>query len=486
MGDEPVKSRPAQQTVGRTLILKAETRDNPYFRIQIVCIKFFSLEHYKQLVNVQALGVGTVEDEHHPQVVSRAGKYESLLFVIFLFYGTGVNSYNTTDLSLVFMSVLGLFYLVVVKKEAIDPIFWKVMAYWLVVNFFAWAFLGIENYKTATLIGSIFKLTIGYVFIKIFQERFILWFEKAVFILGLISLPWYMVQLYNPSILQSLPFNFVAPERLWANDWNGIIFNYQPVHVNQNSGFAGEPGTFGYYIGFAMICNLFLNRGKITRRFLVFLVVGLTTLSTNFYLTVMLFGCLYLLNSQGLLKYFAIILAFPLVYVIFQLPFLGEKIDEMIGITETFTEKSMIKWTRVNRFSYFLSQLGAIINYPFGYGINENAFLVKNLYGQVIEGTNGISRIGVRFGVFGFFYFFVVFFRFFKRFTIGFKGAFVLFLIVTMYLGANPMERDYFITAFFWMYFFVSEDQLKALQESYARQKQQGESQHETPALQPG
>lgn len=410
-------------------------------------------------------------------------RWEQFIFIVFLFYGTGINSYNTTDASLVVMAGFGFFYLLAVKKETIDPIFWKVLAYWLLVNFFSWAFLGSIGFKITTLMGSIFKLAIGYVFIKIFKEKFLLWFEKAVMILGVISLPFFLLQLKDPAIITSLPFNFVAPERLLNGDWNGVIFNYQPLHYNQNSGFAGEPGTFGYYIGFAMVCNLYLNAGKITKRFIYFALIGLTTLSTNFYLSLMLFTSFYLFNSKGVLKYIAVVLAVPVVYVIFQLPFLGEKIDEMIGITNTFTEKQIIKWTRMNRFSYFLSQLGAIINFPLGYGINENALLVRNLYGQVIEGTNGISRVGVRFGIFGFIYFFIIFYRFFDRMAINFKGAFILFIIVTMYLGANPMERDYFISAFFWMYFFVSKEQLQAFQQNYLQRKKKAAAEN-VPQLQ--
>jgi hypothetical protein len=436
---------------------------------------------------VHTLRVDATGEISSNEVLSKAGKYEHLLFIVFLFYGTGINSYNTGDVSLVVMSTIGLGYFFFVKKEKIDSIFWKIMAYWLVVNFFAWAFLGGIDFKISSLLGSIFKMIIGYVYIKIFRERFILWFEQAVFVLLIVSLPLYFIQMANPTLLPRIPFNFVAPERVLLGDWNGIIFNYAPVHVHQNSGFAGEPGTFGYYVGFASIFNLFLNKGKFTKRFFLFLGMGLTTISTNFYLTVMLFSAIYLLNSEGLLKYFVIILAFPVIYVIFfQVPFLGAKIGEMLDASDSFTEKSMIKWTRVNRFAYFLSQVGAIADYPLGYGVNENALLVKNLYGQTIEGTNGISRIAVRFGIFGFIYFFTIFYKWFKRFAIGFKGHFILFLIVTMYLGANPMERDYFVTAMFWMYFFVSGEQLEALQDAYARMREQKKQKSEdTSFLQP-
>jgi hypothetical protein len=429
------------------------------------------VETFQTIGNFRRFGSSLSERLPRQNSVTNAPRAEHLLFVVFLFYGTGVNSYNVTDVSLVAMTVLGFGFFFLYRKDSIDTIFWKIMVYWLLVNFFSWAFLGSAGFKMITMVGSLFKLSIGYIFIKIFRERFIIWFEKSIFILGLISIPFYLLQLKDPTILTSLPFNFVAPERLLAGDWNGIIFNFQPVHHNQNSGFAGEPGTFGYYIGFAMVFNLFLNGGKLTKRFFIFLLIGLTTISTNFYLTVLLFIAFHLYNSKGLAKYFAIFLLLPVVYLVFQLPFLGEKINEMIGITNTFTEKEIIKWTRVNRFSYFLSQLGAIIEYPLGYGINENAMLIRNLYGQVIDGTNGISRIGVRFGVFGFVFFFVVVYKFFQRLSIGFQGGFILFLIVTMYLGANPMERDYFLTAVFWMYFFVRKEDLVALQKAYQNRK---------------
>ena len=440
------------------------------------------METFQTIGNFRRYGSSLLERLPQQPAAGGAPWTELLLFVLFLFYGTGVNSYNVTDASLVLMTILGFGFFILYRKEPIDTIFWKVLVYWLVVNFFSWAFLGGAGFKMTTFVGSFFKLAIGYIFIKIFRERFLIWFEKSIFILALVSIPFYLLQLKDPAILTSLPFNFVAPERLAAGDWNGIIFNFQPVHHNQNSGFAGEPGTFGYYIGFAMVFNLYLNAGKLTKRFFIFFLVGLTTISTNFYLTVLLFTAFHLFNSKGLAKYFALLLLLPVVYLVFQLPFLGEKINEMIGITNTFTEKEIIKWTRVNRFSYFLSQLGAIIEYPLGYGINENAMLIRNLYGQVIDGTNGISRVGVRFGVFGFVFFFVIVYKFIQRLSIGFKGGFILFLIVTMYLGANPMERDYFLTAVFWMYFFVQKEDLVALQKAYQTRKKFREE--KVPALQ--
>jgi hypothetical protein len=76
---------------------------------------------------------------------TRSLKYEKLLFVIFLFYGTGINSYNTDDLSLIIMSGLGLGFFLLFKRDKIDAIFWKVLVYWLVVNFFSWLSSGVRG-----------------------------------------------------------------------------------------------------------------------------------------------------------------------------------------------------------------------------------------------------------------------------------------------------------------------------------------------------
>ncbi|RYE40436.1 MAG: hypothetical protein EOP48_24705 [Sphingobacteriales bacterium] len=40
-------------------------------------------------------------------------------------------------------------------------------------------------------------------------------------------------------------------------------------------------------------------------------------------------------------------------------------------------------------------------------------------------------------------------------------------MITLMYLAANPMERDYYLTGLFWLYFLVNRESLAKLQAEY-------------------
>ncbi|HMH31853.1 MAG TPA: hypothetical protein VK543_02425 [Puia sp.] len=386
-------------------------------------------------------------------------RLDYFVFLIFFFYGTGINAFTNTDISLVIMSVLGLAYIYIAKKESIDRIFIYVVCYWLIVNFFSWVFLGAEHFSIFKLGGSMLKLFIGYAFMKIYKEKFILWYEQIVFFLALVSLLFFAVQLIDNNIFAKIPFNLIDKERGIEGHWYGIIFHYSSWHPSQNAGFAGEPGGFGYYIGLAMIFNLILNRGKITWRFLIFLLVGLTTLSTNFYLTIILFGFYFVYKSSLFVKLISIALLVPLAILLFQLPFVGEKINDYFNETKQFSESSIIKRTRVNRTSMFVNDARDVSKYPLGRGINETG-LRTNIYGENIEGTNDFSKIAVRYGILGMIYFLVIYFRMFDKISLGLKGNFIFAMIMCMYIAANSLERDYFAMGLFWLYFIVHDEEI--------------------------
>ena len=389
-------------------------------------------------------------------------RLDYFVFLIFFFYGTGINAFTNTDISLVIMSVLGLVYIYMVKKEGLDKIFIYVLLYWLIVNFFSWAFLGGEHFSIFKLGGSMLKLFIGYAFMKIYKEKFILWYEQIVFFLALISMLFFAVQLIDNNIFSKIPFNLIDKERGIEGHWYGIIFHYSSWHPSQNAGFAGEPGGFGYYIGLAMIFNLILNRGKITWRFLIFLLVGLTTLSTNFYLTIILFSFYFVYKSSLFVKLISIALLLPLVILLFQLPFVGEKINDYFNETKQFSESPILKRTRVNRTSMFVNDTRDVSKYPLGRGINETG-LRTNIYGDNIEGTNDFSKIAVRYGIFGLIFFLVIYFRMFDKISLHLKGNFIFALIMCMYIAANSLERDYFALGLFWLYFIVHDEEIVRL-----------------------
>jgi hypothetical protein len=374
------------------------------------------------------------------------------LFLLFIVGTNPATTWGTSDFILVFLSFIGLAYILFIMRERLDPILLYVFIFWTVINFLSWIFVGNSGLKLSTFIGSYLKLFIGYAFIKIAKERFISWFEKTAYALALVSIPFFILQLVRPELFGSIPFNFVEAGRRAEGHWNGVIFNYSTFHSLQNSGFGAESGTFGYYIGMAMIFNLILNRGEFNKRFLILLLVGLTTFSTTFYLTLALFALFFMRRLSIFIRVISVVVAIPLIYLIYQLPFIGEKISVYFSETSAFSQSTIVQSERVNRLSTFFKDMDLTLRFPIGYGANLTG-LLKNIYGQVITGTNGISYIAVRFGLFGLIYFCVIYFKLFKKLCFSRSGSYLFVIILFFYIASNPMERDYFALSLFWLYF---------------------------------
>lgn len=400
----------------------------------------------------------------------RYAKKDFIVFLLFFVSLNPITRWGSSDFILILISLFGAAYILYIKQERLDNVILYVILFWCVINFFSYNMLGSSGFSLQTFIGSILKLFIGYAFLKIAKENFLVWFEQIVFFLSVISVFFFVVQVIQPSFFTLIPFNFAEENRLAAGHWNGIIFNFTTYHPFRNSGFAGEPGTFGYYTGMAMIFNLILNKGKFTPRFILFALIGLTTFSTNFYFSLLLFGLYFIYKSSVLVKVISISIFIPAVVFFYQLPFMGEKLDMFISNTQEFNEAQIVQSERINRMAIFVSDMGAAFEYPLGHGINDTA-LPTNIYGQILDGTNGISRIALRFGIFGLLYFIVIYFKLFEKLSLKMKGNFFFTFIVLLYIAANSMERDYIAMGIFWLYFIVSYEDIAKLVDSYNQEQ---------------
>lgn len=395
---------------------------------------------------------------------NKTERWDFLAYLALFILLNPVTTFGVSDMVMLGAGVLLAFYLFVWKREKVDMIFIWIVLYWCGVNFLSFLFLTETgtSFKLTTFVGSIIKLFLGYGLMKLCGVRFIVWFYRITLILAIISIPFFIVQLVQPSLFDMVPFNFVAENRAIEGHWNGVIFNYSTFHLERNSGFGGEPGTFGYYLGLAMIFNLILNKGKFNRNFLILALVGLTTFSTTFYLTLVLFGLYFLSSASWATKVFYLGFCLLFASVAYQLPFIGEKINTYVEDTQSLAASEIVRSKRVNRMATFVNHLHDVARFPIGYGINE-AGRTKNIYGVVIDGTNGFSRIALRFGIYGLVFFMVIYFRLFDKLTIDRGGATLFMLIMIMYISANPMERDYFAMGIFWLYFLVSERDVQRL-----------------------
>ena len=388
------------------------------------------------------------------------------MFLVLFFNGTGITNFNTSDAVLVLLTGLCIGYIYFIMHESVDLVFVYVLAYWLAVNYISITFSDVNTIKISTFIGSILKLFIGYAFIKIARENVLVWFERTIYALAIISLPFFIIQLTYPAFFDMIPINFAEAGRRADGHWNGLIYNYTTYHTSQNSGFAGEPGTFGYYVGLALIFNLILNQGKPKRDFYIMALIGMTSLSTTYYITLMLFAGYFILRSSILAKVLLLALAVPAVIFIFSLPFMGEKIDEYVEQNESFANSRVVKSQRINRLAMFIKDFKNLTDLPTGYGLNQ-AGLTKNVYGEVVTGTNGMSRIAVRYGFFGFAFFIFAYFRLYDKISLSLKHNLIFTLITFMYIAANPMERDFYAMGLFWLLFLARPERMAEVIEQY-------------------
>jgi len=398
-------------------------------------------------------------------------KYHYAMFLVMFFNGTGITNFNTSDACLVILSAACVGYIYFIMNSSIDMVFFYVLAYWVAVNYISITFSETNTIKASTFVGSVLKLFIGYAFIKISRENLLVWFERTVYLLAIISIPFYILQLTYQPFFEAMPINFAEAGRLADGHWNGLIYNYTTYHLSQNSGFAGEPGTFGYYVGFAMIFNLILNQGKPNKVFYILMIIGMTSISTTYYITLMLFGGYFIMRSSIFAKSMLLVVAIPAVGFVFSLPFMGDKIDEYVEQSEDFSNSRVVKSQRINRLAMFIKDINNLMELPTGYGLNQSG-LSKNIYGQVITGTNGISRIAVRYGFFGFVFFMVVYIRLYRKVSLGLPYSGILAMITFMYIGANPMERDFYAMGLFWLYFLGDEERIRKLIAQYKQSVQ--------------
>ena len=104
------------------------------------------------------------------------------------------------------------------------------------------------------------------------------------------------------------------------------------ISVLRNAGYAWEPGAFSCFLCLAIYCNILRTKFVFTKnkQLYVFLIALATTFSTTGYmifLVMVLFT--FILNK----KYYVGIIMIPIMFIIFQLPFVQEKmVDEYMNV----------------------------------------------------------------------------------------------------------------------------------------------------------
>jgi hypothetical protein len=296
---------------------------------------------------------------------------------------------------------------------------------------------------------------VTYCTIKAYKFDLFRIFESILYYLAFFSLAMWLVQLILGadnlfSIVSKLP-NITTFSSVTGDGLSIVFYSIQPTSflifsnsiIPRNCGFAWEPGGFAVYLSLAIFINLFVSRENPVRnvRFWILSLALLTTQSTTGYIIYVIIILFYILQKNIQLILLLVPGIIVLLIVFISLPFISDKISEMINeatTTEIIIEQAIGAGytTTPQRFTSLIIALKDFYNNPLlGYGghIEDRWF---NRINADLAPISGLGNLLAQYGIMGFVFFIystikssVLFSRHFN-----YKGKYLLFIIIFLIL----------------------------------------------------
>jgi hypothetical protein len=414
--------------------------------------------------------------ENEPHI----GYYEYLYVLMLIFYaGRSIIFFELPSLT---ENTLGV--LLPVIMSGILAFKWRLFftkEFYLLLFFFALYFVAVSvkyyEIQPTFIILYYMGFFTAFTAIKVLKFNIFTIYEKILYFLAGISLVLWGLQvvaggdfLFNifarSSYLRSI--SFVSGDGI-----STLFYSIQPYSttiinnhtISRNCGFAWEPGSYGSYLSLGLFINLFIARDeKRKKRFWVLLMALLSTMSTTAYVLLTVIMIFYFINRD----FKIIMMLFPVVVValilFFSLPFMKDKIIELL--TETETVEQIISDsvgrevnTTPQRFTSFLITFIDFRNNPvLGLAAHSEDSWTR-MVGSSISPITGIGTLLSQFGLVGFipFIFFSIktSFKFAKHFN--YRGKWLLFIAIILISVSYTIIFIPFIMCF-WLYSLFEPD----------------------------
>ena len=341
--------------------------------------------------------------------------------------------------------------------------------YWVAGLILAWYVCQyiFNGYFNITDCGfMIYNVLLAYVAARTFKVRFLVLFERSVYILAGISLVGWMISvLGGRQLLETMaPFDgnavVAASYGVFGVPRVEEIYSMHYTIFLRNSGFCTEPGHFSSLLGIAILFNMVIKRFKVVHNVHLYVLVLalLTTQSTTGYV---LMGTviipMYLLNYRNRkLKIGGTVLAILLTLVLGSTSIVSSKIQDNVYEKEKFAEiidyqEETDDYTLVaQRFdSFMIEMINFRENLLIGYGTYIKSFFYENVTKRWIP-SNGFATVFAKYGLFIGLLFYVFLIRsaisFGKLFQIKFSS--IIVLLVCGILFSYDHQAQYHILYF--------------------------------------
>lgn len=379
-------------------------------------------------------------------------KIKNLYFIfIFIFWIGGATKLLESDLFLTITFIISLSLYIKTKKR-LKLTYIVILLLFLLINIVS-IFISGDGLNYLTLVGYLMRISIAYFTLEYLGWDFFSYYRKAIFIMALISIPFFIVQLFNANFfIRNLPsINMSGELRTSVDYWNFFIYTAHQGRYNgiiRNSGFAIEPGHFGYLLGFGLILESIKTGFKINTHIIVLIIVGLSTFSTTFYIFLALFLLYFQFNTEKRTKYLFIkfALVISLVVALVSSGVVTEKVeltlrDNQASMTRNYSDFE--SGDILNRFGMLEVGWSNFLTNPLGHGVNSNG-LIKDDFNEVLAGPNTFVWLTINWG-FLFLLFMPYSLNFFFRKimpNIGKYSRYLLLAIFILWLNSSMQSRD--------------------------------------------
>ncbi|MCK9217792.1 MAG: hypothetical protein M0P77_07745 [Firmicutes bacterium] len=328
----------------------------------------------------------------------------------------------------------------------------------------------------------------SYTLIKLFSTNLFYKFEKAVSVLAIISLFFWLWHLISPGSLTTfskiINFGSIANSSFRNSEFYYIlfyvleIFSYSSNTLQRNYGFCIEPVVFACFLLSALFFNVMRNNGfkwKNNKNLWILILTLISTQSTTGVFAFMFFVIYYFISDKnlGLKRYILFTPILVILIILFiKIDFLFPKISEMYQNTLELDE--MIYRSNPNaRFS--AGRMGGLvigwndlISHPI-LGIGPNS-LRSYAYtsNAALYNTNGFAGIMSIFGLFGLSIYFFLTIKtsiFISKFY-NMRLKFGFFIVLTLLLnGVGVYRTAIFFSLIIFSYFVTNNNLLKNTKE---------------------
>jgi hypothetical protein len=317
-----------------------------------------------------------------------------------------------------------------------------------------WGFSGEKVY-----LGFYLRILTGVLIINYFRAKFFIIFENFMFIMALISLPFFLIQILNIQffdLFKGFSESVLNEERLKGGFGQLVAHRYLIIFLvnswaeTRNSGFAWEPAGFGALLMWASTINLIMNKFKMNFKLFILVFTALTTFSLGTYVTLFALMIFLFYNARDKRSLNFIMVGLILVSLFFSISFFSQMTNFMSWKTQIYLDSVEHKQyekdiEKGNRVTGALSGINLLIKSPLGYGLDPDRDT------GYIKSANGFMNMMYKYGFVGGILIVILLFRLFTFFKVYFffklKGKLFFLLIFILTFNGNPFYHQPFFLA---------------------------------------